>query len=132
MKRSKILVAASAIACVTSLGACSTMMGGDGMGYSPRLASKASDEKAFATTFASCRDQVRAGKTDRFALLSSSASARNADPGATGLILKVPYDKAKGGSRAARMAQDNAHKMAMDTCLDANGYKVAAWDSASR
>ena len=131
MKRSKILVAASAIACVTSLGACS-MMGGGGMGYSPRLETKASDEKAFATTFAACRDQVRAGKTDSFPISRSSATARDAEPGQTGLILKVPYDKAKGGSKAARMAQDNAHKMAMDKCLGENGYKVAAWDSASR
>ena len=131
MKRSKILVAASAIICTGFLGACS-MMGGDGMGYSPRLETKASDEKAFATTFASCRDQVRAGKTDKFAVSSSSATARGMDPGATGLILKVPYDKAKGGSRAARTAQDDAHKAAMNRCLDANGYRVAAWDAASR
>ena len=131
MKRSKILIAGSAIACAAALGACSTM-GGEGMGYSPRLETKASDEKAFATTFASCRDQVRAGKTDRFSVSSSSATARNMDAGATGLILNVPYDKAKGGSKAARMAQDNAHKMAMDRCLDANGYRVAAWDAAKR
>ena len=131
MKRTKILVAVSAIACAASLGACSTM-GGGGAGYSPRLASKASDEKAFATTFAACRDQVRLGKTDQFLISRSSATARNSDPGATGLILKVPYDKAKGGSKASRMAQDDAHKMAMDKCLDENGYRVAAWDSASR
>ena len=58
--------------------------------------------------------------------------ARDMSPGQTGLILKVPYDKAKGGSRAARMAQDDAHKSAMNRCLDANGYRVAAWDAASR
>ena len=60
------------------------------------------------------------------------ATARDAEPGQTGLILKVPYDKAKGGSKTARMAQDNAHKMAMDKCLGENGYKVAAWDPASQ
>ncbi len=108
------------------------MTGGGGTGYSPRLEAKASDEKAFATTFVSCRDQVRAGKTDRFDLSSHGAAARNLEPEATGLILKVPYDKAKGGSRAARMAQDDAHKTAMNRCLDANGYRVAAWDAASR
>jgi hypothetical protein len=71
-------------------------------------------------------------KTDKFDVSSHSATARNLNPGATGLILKVPYDKAKGGSRAARMAQDDAHKTAMNRCLDANGYRVAAWDAASR
>lgn len=128
MNYSKMLALA---ACAASLGACSAM-GNGGTGYSPRLEAKASDEKAFATTFASCRDQVRAGRTDKFEVSSSSAVARDLDPGATGLILKVPYDKAKGGSRAARMSQDDAHKAAMNRCLDANGYRVAAWDAASR
>jgi ABC-type uncharacterized transport system auxiliary subunit len=131
MKHSKMLALAATTICAASLGACSAM-GGGGTGYSPRLEAKASDEKAFATTFASCRDQVRAGKTDRFDVSSHSATARNLQPGATGLILKVPYDKAKGGSRAARTAQDDAHKAAMNRCLDANGYRVAAWDAASR
>lgn len=128
MNYSKMLALAATTACAVSLGACS-MMGG-GAGYTPRMEAKVSDEKAFATTFASCRDQVRAGKTDKFAISSSSATTRNMDPGHTGLILKVPYDKAKGGSRADRMAQDDAHKMAMNRCLDANGYRVAAWDAA--
>ena len=131
MNHSKMLALCATTLCAASLGACSSL-GGGGTGYSPRLESKASDEKAFASTFASCRDQVRAGKTDRFDVSSHSATARNLDPGATGLILKVPYDKAKGGSRAARMAQDDAHKSAMNRCLDANGYRVAAWDAASR
>jgi hypothetical protein len=129
MNHSKMLALAATTVCAASLGACS-MMGGGGAGYSPRLESKASDEKAFATTFASCRDQVRAGKTDKFAVSSSSATARDLDPGETGLILKLPYDKAKGGSKASRMAQDDAHKMAMGRCLDANGYRVAAWDAS--
>ena len=128
MNHSKILALSAMAACAASLGACS-MMGG-GSGYTPRMEAKVSDEKAFATTFASCRDQVRAGKTDKFAMSSSSATTRNVDPGHTGLILKVPYDKAKGGSRADRMAQDDAHKMAMDRCLDTNGYRVAAWDAS--
>lgn len=131
MNYSKMLALVAATTCAASLGACS-MMGGGGSGYTPRLEAKASDEKAFATTFASCRDQVRAGKTDKFAMSSGSATTRNSDAGATGLILNVPYDKAKGGSRAARMAQDDAHKAAMNRCLDTNGYRVAAWDSASR
>jgi hypothetical protein len=129
MNYSKMLALAATTACAASLGACS-MMGGGGSGYTPRLEAKASDEKAFATTFASCRDQVRAGKTDKFAMSSGSATMRATDPGATGLILNVPYDKAKGGSRAARMAQDDAHKAAMNRCLDTNGYRVAAWDAS--
>ena len=55
-----------------------------------------------------------------------------ADATLSGDVVKVPYDKAKGGSRAARTAQDDAHKAAMNRCLDANGYRVAAWDAASR
>jgi hypothetical protein len=93
-----------------------------GRAYAPRLQTKASDEKAFATTFASCRDQVRAGKTADFKLSSAGPSARDLKPGDTGLTLKVPYDKAKGGSRASRMAQDTAHKASMDRCLGENGY----------
>lgn len=131
MNHSKLLALAATAICAASLGACSAM-GDGGAGYTPRLASKASDEKAFASTFAACRDQVRAGKTDQFDVSSHSAMARNLPAGDTGLILKAPYDKAKGGSRASRMAQDDAHKAAMDRCLDANGYRVAAWEAASR
>jgi ABC-type uncharacterized transport system auxiliary subunit len=131
MNYSKMLALAATTACAASLGACS-MMGGGGSGYTPRMEAKVSDEKAFATTFASCRDQVRAGKTDKFAMSSSSAVARDMNPGQTGLILKVPYDKAKGGSRAARAAQDATHKASMDRCLGENGYQVAGWDARGR
>jgi hypothetical protein len=129
MNYSKMLAFAATGICAASLGACSSM---DGGGRAPRLASGASDEKAFATTFAACRDQVRAGKTDQFAVSSHSAVARDLPPGDTGLILKAPYDKARGGTRASRVARDDAHKMAMGRCLDANGYRVAAWEAASR
>ena len=128
MRTGKLIAITTTLACAASLGACS--MGG--RAYAPRLQTKASDEKAFATTFASCRDQVRAGKSDNFKLSSSSAMARDMKPGDTGLTLKVPYDKAKGGSRAARMAQDTAHKASMDRCLGENGYAVAGWDAKGR
>lgn len=76
MNYSKMLALGATALCAASLGACA-MTGGGGTGYSPRLEAKASDEKAFATTFASCRDQVRAGKTDRFDLSSHGAAARH-------------------------------------------------------
>lgn len=131
MNCSKLLGLAATGLCAASLGACSTM-GAGGMAYSPRMETKASDEKAFATTFASCRDQVRAGRTDKFDIAAAGPAARNLTPGDTGLMLKVPYDKAKGGSKASRMAQDDAHKAAMSQCLAQNGYQVKGWDSASR
>jgi hypothetical protein len=128
MPAAKLITLTTTLACAASLGACA--MGGTA--YSPRLQTKASDERAFATTFASCRDQVRAGKSDGFKLSSAGPSARDFKPGATGLMLKVPYDKAKGGSRAARAAQDATHKASMDRCLGENGYQVAGWDARGR
>jgi hypothetical protein len=127
MRTGNLITLTTLVACAASLGACA-----GGMSYSPRLQTKASDEKAFATTFASCRDQVRAGKTDNFKLSSAGPSARDMKPGDTGLMLKVPYDKAKGGSRASRMAQDTAHKASMDRCLGENGYQTAGWDAKRR
>ncbi len=129
MRTGKLITLTTTLACAASLGACA--MGG-GSSYSPRLQSKASDERAFATTFASCRDQVRAGKSDNFKVSSASAAARDLEPGATGLMLKVPYDKSKGGSRAARAAQDTAHKASMDRCLGETGYAVAGGDATRR
>ena len=128
MRTGKLITLTITVACAASLGACA--MGG--RAYAPRLQTKASDERAFATTFASCRDQVRAGKTDNFKLSSAGPSARDMTPGETGLMLKVPYDKAKGGSRASRMAQDTAHKASMDRCLGENGYQTAGWDAKRR
>lgn len=128
MRTGKLITLTTTVACAASLGACA--MGGGS--YAPRLQTKASDERAFATTFASCRDQVRAGKDGNFKLSSSGPASRDLSPGETGLTLKVPYDRAKGGSRAARMAQDTAHKASMDRCLGENGYAVAGWDAKRR
>ena len=127
MRTGKLITVTTTLACAASLGACA--MGGS---YSPRLQTKASDERAFATTFASCRDQVRAGKADNFKLSHAGPASRDLAPGDTGLTLKVPYDKAKGGSRASRMAQDTAHKASMDRCLGENGYQTAGWDAKRR
>jgi len=127
MRAGKLILLTTTLACAASLSACA-----GGMSYSPRLQTKASDERAFATTFASCRDQVRMGKSDNFKLSSAGPASRDLAPGDTGLTLKVPYDKAKGGSRASRMAQDAAHKTSMDRCLGENGYQVAGWDAKGR
>ncbi|MBI1686376.1 hypothetical protein [Caulobacter hibisci] len=123
----RTFLAAAAATSALTLAACGSMGGGDG-GYSPRLATKASDEKAFASTFASCRDEVRAGKTSGFKVHPASATARDLPPGPTGLVLKVPYDKAKG-SKSQRAAYDERHKAAVAQCLSENGYQVAAWDA---
>ncbi|GEM_PF-1700443 len=117
-------------ASVMTLAACGSLGGsmGGGGGYSPRLATNAADEKAFASTFASCRDEVRGGKTTGFKVHPASATARDLPPGPTGLVLKVPYDKAKG-SKSQRAALDERHKAAMGQCLSENGYQVASWDA---
>ena len=96
-------------------GACAT--GG-------RMASSgtSSDEKMFATTFASCREQVRAGKTDHFKISPASPAARAAPAGDTGLRLKPPYDRTGGKGRHSRNA---AIEAATDRCLSANGYQVS-------
>ena len=80
-----------------------------------------SDERMFATTFASCRDQVRAGKTDNFKISSASPAAQATPGGDTGLRLKAPYDRAKGKYRHGRNA---AIEAATDRCLAVNGYKI--------
>lgn len=80
-----------------------------------------SDERMFATTFASCREQVRAGKTDNFKISPASPAAQGAPGGDTGLRLKAPYDRTKGKYRHGRNA---AIEAATDRCLMANGYQV--------
>jgi len=122
----RTFLAAAAATSVMTLAACGSMGGGGG--YSPRLATNAADEKAFASTFASCRDEVRGGKTTGFKVHPASATARDLPPGPTGLVLKVPYDKAKG-SKGQRAALDERHKAAMGQCLSENGYQVASWDA---
>jgi hypothetical protein len=99
-----------------SLGACAT--------HGPMASGgPSSDERMFATTFASCRDQVRAGKTDNFKISPASPAARATPGGDTGLRLKAPYDKAKSGR--ARHARNAAVEAATDRCLSANGYQVS-------
>jgi len=126
----RTFLAAAVATSTLTLAACGSMGGSMGAenAYSPRLSTGASDEKAFASTFASCRDEVRAGKTAGFKVHPASATARDLDPGPTGLVLKVPYDKAKG-SKGVRAALDERHKAAMGQCLSENGYQVAAWDA---
>lgn len=123
----RTFLSAAVAASVMTLAACGSMGGGDGA-YSPRLATNAADEKAFASTFASCRDEVRGGKTSGFKVHPASAVARDLPAGPTGLVLKVPYDKAKG-SKGQRAALNERHKAAMGQCLSENGYQVAAWDA---
>ncbi|MEH0197218.1 hypothetical protein V7S57_18865 [Caulobacter sp. CCNWLY153] len=127
----RTFLAAAVATSTLTLAACGSLGGSPGGGenaYSPRLSTGASDEKAFASTFVSCRDEVRAGKTSGFKVHPASATARDLQPGATGLVLKVPYDKAKG-SKGVRAALDERHKAAMGQCLSENGYQVAAWDA---
>lgn len=123
----RTFLAAAVATSTLTLAACGSMGAGGGA-YSPRLATQASDERAFAGTFASCRDEVRAGKTSGFTVHPASATARDLEPGPTGLVLKVPYDKAKG-SKGVRAALDERHKAAMGQCLSENGYQVASWDA---
>lgn len=93
-----------------------------GCAMSGRMSSgPSSDERMFATTFASCRDQVRAGKTDNFKISSASPAAQATPGGDTGLRLKAPYDRAKGKYRHGRNA---AIEAATDRCLAVNGYKI--------
>jgi hypothetical protein len=99
-----------------ALGACATQGPMASRGPS-------SDERMFATTFASCRDQVRAGKTDNFKISPASPAARETPAGDTGLRLKPPYDKAKAGSY--RHARNAAAQAATDRCMSANGYQVS-------
>lgn len=80
-----------------------------------------SDERMFATTFASCRDQVRAGKTGNFKISPASPAAQATPGGDTGLRLKAPYDRTKGKYRHSRNA---AIEAATDRCLATNGYKI--------
>ena len=98
------------------LGGCAT--GGQMASRGP-----SSDERMFATTFASCRDQVRAGKTDNFKISPASPIARGAPAGDTGLRLKAPYDRVKSGK--ARHGRNAAVEAATDRCLSANGYQVS-------
>ena len=84
-----------------------------------------SDEKMFATTFASCREQVRAGKTDHFKISPASPAspaARATPAGDTGLRLKPPYDRTGGKYRHGKNA---AIQAATDRCLSDNGYQVS-------
>lgn len=122
----RTFLAAAVATSTLTLAACGSM-GGESA-YSPRLSTQASDEKAFASTFASCRDEVRTGKTSGFKVHPASATARDLQPGPTGLVLKVPYDKAKG-TKSQRAAYDERHKAAVAQCLSENGYQVAAWDA---
>ena len=123
----RTFLAAAVATSTLTLAACGSM-GGSENAYSPRLSTQASDERAFASTFASCRDEVRAGKTSGFKVHPASATARDLEPGPTGLVLKVPYDKAKG-TKGQRAALDERHKAAVAQCLSENGYQVAAWDA---
>jgi hypothetical protein len=79
-----------------------------------------SDERMWATTFASCRDQVRAGKTDNFKISPASPAAQSTPGGDTGLRLKAPYDKARGKHR-----QNAAVEAATNRCLTTNGYQAS-------
>ncbi len=83
-------------------------------------AGPSSDERMWATTFASCRDQVRAGKTDNFKISPASPAARATPGGDTGLRLKPPYDRHKGKQRHARNA---AAEAATERCMAVNGYQ---------
>lgn len=122
----RTFLAAAVATSALTLTACGSMGGGGA--YSPRLATQASDERAFASTFASCRDEARAGKTSGFTVHPASATARDLPAGPTGLVLKVPYDKATG-TKSQRAAFDERHKAAVAQCLSENGYQVAAWDA---
>lgn len=94
-------------------------LGGCAMGG--RMSSgPSSDERMFATTFAACRDQVRAGKTDNFKISPASPAAQATPGGDTGLRLKAPYDRTKGKYRHSRNA---AVEAATDRCMATNGYQ---------
>lgn len=97
-------------------------LGGCAMGGRMTAGGPSSDERMFATTFASCREQVRAGKTDNFKIASASPAAQATPAGDTGLRLKPPYDRTKGKYRHGRNA---AVEAATDRCLAANGYQVS-------
>ena len=98
-------------------------LGGCAMGGRMTASGPSSDERMFATTFASCREQVRAGKTDNFKISSASPAARATPAGDTGLRLKPPYDRAKSGKY--RHGRNAAVEAATDRCLAANGYQVS-------
>lgn len=108
--------ATTAMLLTATLGACAT---------SGPMATRgpSSDERMFATTFASCRDQVRAGKTDAFKISPASPMARGTPAGDTGLRLKAPYDRVKSGK--SHRGQNAAVEAATDACLAANGYSVS-------
>ena len=109
---------------VTTGAVLTATLGGCAMGGGGHMASgPSSDERMFATTFASCRDQVRAGKTDNFKISPASPAARATPAGDTGLRLKAPYDRAKSGK--SRHSQNAAVEAATDRCLAVNGYSVS-------
>ncbi len=89
----------------------------------------ATDEKAFASTFASCRAEVRAGKTTGFKRAPMSPAATGATPGDTRLTLKAPYDKSMARSKATRRGHDQAFRVAMDQCLGDNGYDTRPFNA---
>lgn len=95
-------------------------LGGCAMGGRMSAGGPSSDERMWATTFASCREQVRAGKTDNFKISSASPAAQSTQAGDTGLRLKPPYDRSKGHRQMARNA---AVEAATERCMAANGYQ---------
>ena len=95
-------------------------LGGCAMGGRMSAGGPSSDERMWATTFASCRDQVRTGKTDNFKISPASPAAQSTQGGDTGLRLKPPYDRHKGKQRHARNA---AVEAATERCMAANGYQ---------
>jgi hypothetical protein len=95
-------------------------LGGCAMGGRMSAGGSSSDERMWATTFASCREQVRAGKTDNFKISFASPAAQATPSGDTGLRLKPPYDRHKGKQRHARNA---AVEAATERCMAANGYQ---------
>ena len=99
------------------------VLGGCATGGQMAARGPSSDERMFATTFASCRDQVRAGKTDNFKVSPASPIARGTQAGDTGLRLKVPYDRVKSGKY--HRGQNATVEAATDRCLAANGYQVS-------
>jgi hypothetical protein len=99
------------------------LLGGCATGGQMASRGPSSDERMFATTFASCRDQVRAGKTDNFKVSPASPIARGTPAGDTGLRLKAPYDRVKSGKY--RRGHNVAIEAATDRCLAANGYQVS-------
>jgi len=142
-------VCVSIAICCLALQACSSRP----RDFTPTLAAAPADQLQFDAAYASCRDELAAGKLDLSGKGSSAGAGAAAGAGtavaggataaalggyagaaaAASTIVLLPFaiiGGAWGMSKMKRAKKERAIKLALGNCLHERGYEVAGWSKS--